>query len=282
MHNETVIFLHIPKTAGTTLHRIIDRQYRQEERHFIDRHDVGIEEFKSLSRARRAEIRMLRGHIPFGLHEYIPGPATYFTMLREPVERVISYYYFVRRDRRHYLHDYANARGTTLQRYVESRVSLQTDNFQTRIVSGIWTQVGFGECSEATLALAKRNLAEHFAVVGLTKRFDETLMLLKRRFAWRNVFYKRHNVTQGRPRQESLSAETLAVLREHNQLDLELYAYAQALFATQIREQGARFARAVRTFQNVNRLLHPLICAYWEARKVSVRTLLRKVFSVIR
>jgi hypothetical protein len=278
MHNESVIFLHIPKTAGTTLHRIIDRQYRPKVCYFVDRHNVGIEEFKNLSPERRAEIRMVRGHMPFGLHQYIPGRATYFTILREPVERVISYYYFVRREPEHYLHDYVISQGTTLQSYVESQVSLATDNFQTRIISGVWDQAGYGECSEAVLALAKRNLAEHFVVVGLTERFDETLMLLKRTFAWRNVFYKRHNVTQGRPRQESLSAETLAVLREHNQLDLELYAYAEALFAAQIREQGARFAREVRVFEIVNRWLQPLGHAYWEARKYSVRTFLRRMW----
>jgi len=53
----------------------------------------------------------------------------------------------------HYLHDYANTQGVTLQRYVESRASLQTDNFQTRLISGIWTDVGYGECDQETLAL---------------------------------------------------------------------------------------------------------------------------------
>jgi hypothetical protein len=276
MHNETVIFLHIPRTAGTTLHRIIDRQYRQEECHWIDRHNVGIEEFKNLPPARRAEIRMLRGHMPFGLHKYIPGPSTYFTLLRDPVERVVSYYYFVRRDPQHYLHDYALVQGMTLKRYIESQVSLATDNCQTRIISGVWDTLPHDECTEATLASAKRNLAEHFTVVGLTERFDETLMLLKQRFAWQNVFYQRQNVTWGRPGQESLPAETLAVVRERNQLDLRLYTYAEALFAAQIRNQGTRFAVATRRFQIANRWLKPLIRAYLEARKISVRTLLRE------
>jgi hypothetical protein len=279
MHDETAIFVHIPKTAGTTIHHIIDRQYPQHVRHWIKRHNIGVEEFKSQSPAYRAQLRMVRGHIPYGLHEYIPGPATYFTILRQPIERLVSYYYFVRREPEHYLHDYANTQGVTLQRYVESRASLQTDNFQTRLISGIWTEVGYGECDQETLALAKHNLAEHFAVVGLTDQFDETLLLLKHAFSWRNVFYRRQNVTQGRPRREMLSAETLAVLREHNQLDLDLYAYAKELFKSQVREQGASFALAVRTFQNVNRWIHPLLGAYWQARRISVRTWLQSLWA---
>jgi hypothetical protein len=275
MHNETVIYLHIPKTAGTTLHHIIDRQYEPAESHVIDRHDVGIEEFKGLSPVRRARIRMLRGHIPFGLHRYIPGPATYVTVLRDPIERLISYYYFVRGNPKHYLHDYALLRRMTLRRYVESRVSLATDNFQTRIISGAWTNVGYGECDEATLALAQRNLVQHFAVVGLAEQFDQTLLLLKRRFGWRNVFYSRRNVTQGRPPRDSLSQETLAVLRQHNRLDLELYRYAQALFAAQVRGEGARFASVAHTFHTVNRWAQPLLRSYSKAREFSLRVWLR-------
>jgi hypothetical protein len=277
MHNETAIFVHIPKTAGTTINRIIDRQYPAHARHWIKRHNVGVEEFRALSPTHRAELRLVRGHIPYGLHEYVHEPVAYFTILRQPIERLISYYYFVQREPEHYLHDYANTQGVTLQRYVESRVSLQTDNFQTRLISGIWTDVGYGECDQATLTLAKHNLAEHFAVVGLTERFDETLLLLQRAFAWRNVFYRRLNVTQGRPPRETLSAETLAVLQEHNRLDLELYTYAKELFRRKVREQGASFPLTVRTFQCANRWIHPLLDAYGQARRFSVRSWLRKL-----
>jgi hypothetical protein len=278
MHDETAIFIHIPKTGGTTLHRIIDRQYPPERRHWITRHDVGLEAFKRLPPACRANMRLVRGHIPFGVHAYIPGPATYFTILRQPIERVISYYYFVQREPEHYLYDYANTPGMTIQRYLEDRVSLQTDNFQTRLISGIWTDVGYGECDEATLALAKENLEKHFAVVGLTKRFDESLMLLKRTFGWGNVFYRWHNVTQGRPRRDTLPAETLAVLRAHNQLDLDLYAFAEVLLERQVHECGASFAWAVKWLQLANRWIMPLIDTCRRARTFSARTWLRSLW----
>ena len=275
MHNETAIFVHIPKTAGTTLNQIIGRQVPRQARYEIRRHDVGIQKFKELDRKRRADIRVLHGHIPYGLHKYIPGPATYFTLLRDPIERVLSYYYFVQREPDHYLYDYANTPGMTVKRYLQDHISLQTANFQTRLISGVWTDVGYGECDGSVLALAKKNLAERFAVIGLTERFDETLILLKRRFGWRNVYYGWHNVTRRRPHQESLPAETLAVLRAHNQLDLELYAHARELFERQIQEQGESFARAVQIFQRTNRWLSPPLTAYGQARRFSLRAWLR-------
>jgi hypothetical protein len=275
----TAIFVHIPKTAGTTLARIIDRQYPPRARLLLERHHEGVREFQALPKARRAEIRLLRGHIPYGLHVYCPRPTTYFTLLREPIDRLVSYYYFVQRQADHYLHDYANTPGMTLKRYVEDRVSLQMDNMQTRLLSGVWTDPGYDECDAKTLALAKRNLQEHFVVVGLTERFDETLLLLKRALGWHNVYYVQHNVTRGRPRRASLDAETLAVLQACNQLDIQLYEYAKALLADQIRAQGPTFARELWAFRLANRLAQPLTRAYWQIRRFSVRSWLKEKLS---
>jgi hypothetical protein len=277
MRDETAIFCHIPKTAGTTLQRIIERQYRPKMRHYIYHHDAGVEAFKALPTARRAALRMVRGHIPFGIHQYLPGPARYFTILRQPIERIISYYYFVQREPDHYLYDYSNTPGMTLRRYLEDQVSLQTDNYQTRLISGVWTDVGYGECDRSVLELAKENLAEHFAVVGLTKWFDQTLLLLQRTFGWNNIFYMRHNVTRGRPKREALPPETLDVIAAHNQLDLELYAFGAKLFRQQVQDQGPSFADAIKRFQIANRRIQPLLRAYWTVRTVSVRTWLRNL-----
>jgi hypothetical protein len=149
------------------------------------------------------------------------------------------------------------------------------DNMQTRLLSGVWTDLGFGECDEETLTLAKQNLRERFCVVGLTERFDETLLLLKRALGWRNVNYVRHNVTRGRPRRTSVDAETLSVLQASNQLDIQLYAYAKTLLADKIRAQGPSFSRELMAFRFSNDLLQPLGRAYWRVRRFSVRAWLK-------
>lgn len=281
MADETIIFVHIPRTAGTTLHTILDRQYRREQIYSTnptpDRPSASVDEFKRLSAAQIAQIRLLRGHLPFGLHEFIAGPSVYFTLLREPVERVISYYYYIRREPLHYLHDYTLMQGMTLKRCIESRVSLSTDNFQTRMLSGFWDQGAYGGCTHETLELAKENLRERFRVVGLTERFDETLLLLKKEFGWGNIFYVRQNVTHGRPEPSKLPPDALSTIRNDNQLDAELYQYAQTLFETQIQQQGASFSQELASFRQRNRLLQPLLRAYAEMRRYSVRASLRKL-----
>lgn len=252
---DTTIFLHIHKTAGTTLHRVIERQYRPEQiwtldgEHFLD-------DLLALSEAQRAHIRLLRGHMIFGLHEYMPGSTTYFTLLREPVERVISFFYFIRRNPHHYHFAPITSRDLNLKQFLELRQNNMMDNGQTRMLAGAQQyEYLVGECTPELLEAAKRNLRENFSVVGLMERFDETLLLLKQAYGWGNLRYVRQNVTGSRPLQADLPPATLDLVAECNQLDLELYEYASTLFEEQVQEQGPGFARQLRLFQAANRSL---------------------------
>jgi hypothetical protein len=275
----TAIFLHIHKTAGTTLHRIIERQYPPEEIHFLQGDDghAAIEEFKALSEEQRASIRMLKGHMAFGLHAWIPGPSTYFTILRDPIERVISDYYFILREPNHYLYDIVASENLGLQTFLERQIPVMLNDAQVRMISGVWGGPGFGECDRDTLELAKKNLCEHFAVVGITEKFDETLFLLKETFDWQNsIEYQHHNVTQNRPKKSDLGRETLRTIKEANQLDIELYAYAEKLFRTQIRRRGLLFGLRLKAFQLHNLFDRSVVPLYWQFRKVSIRTFIKK------
>jgi len=73
------------------------------------------------------------------------------------------------------------------------------------------------------LDVARRNLEEHFSVVGLSEHFDATLLMLKQAFDWHGIFYVRQNVNTDRPAVSSVSQATLDLIQEHNWLDVELY-----------------------------------------------------------
>jgi hypothetical protein len=247
---QAVIFLHIVKTAGTTIHRIIERNYQPEEMYWIGTDFRTFDHFTSMSDEGRAQIRVLRGHMVFGMHEHLPGTFTYFTLLRDPVERAISYYYFIRRTPEHHCHDLIVSNGMSLKEFVESGADILIVNGQTRVLAGgKWHD----ECTEEAVEAAKKNLREYFAVVGLVERFDETLYLLKRVFGWRGLYYTRQNVGTNRPEIDELTPATLDAVVRANQLDVQLYQYAAQLFEEQIRQQNALFSLEVRLFRLVNR-----------------------------
>jgi hypothetical protein len=247
-----VFFLHLPRTAGTTLARVIDRQYTSEA--ILPLYDSSTgEEIGRIPPDRLDSMRAVVGHFYFGAHRFLARPFVYVTVLRDPVDRVISHYYFVRGDSTHYLHQ--AARRMSLIDYVISCDLAEPNNDQTRLLCGQYEGSVPDRCTEAMLPLAKRNLREYFAVVGLTEDFDRALILMKRILGWSNPFYLRQNVTPGRLRKDDLGDETLDVIETYNRLDIELYRYAGDLLQEQIRQQGDPFERELRTFRRLNALL---------------------------
>ena len=265
-----VIFLHIGKTAGTTLATILARYYTAQETFEIypKRYYETVETLTSLPAGRRAEIRLLQAHAAFGVHEYLPAPATYITMFREPIDRVVSLYYFARRVPKHYLHQPIVGVNLDIERFVSSGLSWEMDNGQLRVVTGHIHDIEIGGCTRALLDEAKRNLTQHFSVVGLSGRFDESVLLTKRRLAWKGFpVYRKQNVTAGRPTTERLSKSALAAIRKHNELDEELYEWVSARF------QREWEAEALDTQLSAFRVLNAAYHSYREARGMAGRLL---------
>src|SRR5438128_12090457 len=80
---EALIFLHIPKTAGTTLNRIIDWQYNPVSIFTVDPHRIRatVARFKTFSEQRRRRFRVVRGHLRYGIHEFVAKVTTYMTLM---------------------------------------------------------------------------------------------------------------------------------------------------------------------------------------------------------
>jgi hypothetical protein len=221
---KAVIFLHLPKCAGTTLNRIIEWEYNPMRVFSIDP-IFFVWSYKKLNRwpaERLARMQVFKGHMPLGIHRRLPQPSTYITFLRDPVERVISAYYFARNYVLHPKHRWMSK--MTLEEYV--RVS-PNHNVQSKFISG---RHHAGDCGEETLDAAKENLLRYFSLVGLTERFDEGLALLKIMFGWEIAKYAKFNVTKNRLKKASLPPSTVELITERNKYDVALYEFAVPIF----------------------------------------------------
>jgi hypothetical protein len=125
----------------------------------------------------------------FGLHRYIRRPAEYITMLRHPVKRIVSHYEYVRRTRAHYLHRTVVDGRIPLEEYVTAGLSPELNDGQLRILCGMEDAVTlpYGGVVDDMLESAKRDLRNEFAAVGITERFNESLLLFQRVLGWGSV-----------------------------------------------------------------------------------------------
>jgi hypothetical protein len=223
-----VIFPHVSKTAGTTLRRILEGQYGRDAVFKVDGYRLreSVDRLRQLPADEARAIRAAMGHMPFGLHAVLPGPCTYVTLVRDPVERLISHYYYSKQVPRAPHHTMVTSERLSLKDYVESssRAYLM-NNGQTRIL-GCDISAWHRPTSPDMLDAAKRNIEEHFAVVGVTERFDESLLLMKAALGWNWPLYVRQRVTENRPQKEDIPADVVEAIAERNQLDAELHRYA--------------------------------------------------------
>ena len=249
--NRCIVFLHIPKTGGVTLRRALKWKYPSRML-YEETLSKPLEALDQVPLSERERARVVSGHLHYGVHEYIPRECEYITVLREPVARVVSSYHYILGHSKHWLHADLMRASDPLEELL--RIDPSVDNHQTRMVSGR----GGGEIASRTakplgsdaLEQAKRNL-ERFLVVGLTERFDETFILLRRALGWRLPYYVTANVASG-PKPMTESAREL--IRERNQLDLELYRFADELLSAAVAEQGPSFPREVAAFKAWNRV----------------------------
>lgn len=255
VQSPTVIFLHIPKTAGSTLHQIIRRQYPARAIYHMGSSPDSQRNFQTLPEAERARIRLLMGHFEMGIDEYLPQPTTYFTMLRHPVARAISYFAHVRRDPDHYCHQLVHAGQMNLDAFIQSGADVMLDNGQTRMLAGVLYATPFGQLTPDILEQAKRNLQSRFVFAGLTEQFDQALLLMRHFFGWRNLYYTRRNVSADK---SSPAPETLALIQSVSQLDLALYDFAADLLVQQIAQLEPAFSQQLADFRRRNRHFGPI------------------------
>jgi len=275
---ETIIFLHLPKCGGTTLNRIIEWEYPPLRVFSVDPSFFRWSYYRMTrwSARRLARIRVFKGHMPFGLHERLPQPATYITVLRDPVDRAVSEYYYALSRPVHPQH--RMMKSMTIDQYVSTTPHT---NVQTKLTAGEYSGYDFlaGECTEKTLETACRNLKDHFSIVGLTERFDETLALTKLTLGWKVRHYADFNVTRGRPAKDRISPQVREIIAQRYHFDMKLYDHATALFESALEQHREAIGKELEAIREA-KALSPLESAYYRMAS-AIRKAICRVHSAL-
>ena len=244
-----LIFVHIPRAAGQTLNSIIGRCYRPSE---VFTYGGPVGQPIAISSLDTSELRVVKGHIPFGIDEQLHVPTTYVTFLREPVARVLSLHRYIGENPRHPLH--GSVGSMSLGEFVTSEIDdVEVANGQTRQLSGLPDHAPGPQMLES----AKHHLTTEFVAVGVTERFDESLLVLRHAVGWPIPLYRARNATTAA--RSRLAPEVRRLIESRNALDLELYRFANELLDEQVAEEGSLFPLRLVAFRALNgasRLYH--------------------------
>src|SRR5262249_25272292 len=94
--DDTVFYLHVPKTAGSTLADILDAKFDSA----VIFHSHLLNDLMKLSVHNLAAYRFIHGHFPYTVvNNLLQKRFVGITMLRNPIDRVISQFAHIRRAR---------------------------------------------------------------------------------------------------------------------------------------------------------------------------------------
>ncbi len=226
---QQMVFIHIPKCGGNSFGQVFraishfqgrsvlslsgsQHNYRTEGDflHDIERHDQQLESFN-----------IIYGHFPYSSVCDVFSKAQIFTILRHPIERLISAYYYVNRELTE-----PDPDGLLSLMKTEGILNhgAATDNIQVRMLC---SQPGFnGNCTNEMLDEAKYNLESKFKMFGLVDSLNQFLIDFVSQCAAPPIVYKAANTNPQRP-DISESSSMGEIAAEYNRFDLNLYQWAE-------------------------------------------------------
>jgi hypothetical protein len=225
-----IAFIHIRKTAGSTLLDAISRNYSLDQHLLIDGRPHNREAaIRSLAGLNRKPVRFVYGHVGFGIAKYLPSDFSMITILREPTERVLSQYYFLR------------GRKKSPEAYYQKHsleyalsdpgVNHYFSNAQTRVLSSVEVQISqksATDMGQRDLRTALANL-KRFSLVGFTEEFNSMLAELSARFRLKTDEFTVQKRNRSRPPMAEIPRRTRQLIARANELDQELYAAARKM-----------------------------------------------------
>jgi hypothetical protein len=263
-----IVFHHIRKTAGTSLTDVLKRQLADMDRHNAwaphshghpPTRDVGgwyANLWRALGGYGRARLGCVCSHSANYLLPLVDQPVVAISLVREPVDRVLSRYHFSKRkvgaaDRPQGKSPFRQIIGSTslegiYERYAndssamspEHRAFAQFFNGQARSLLDPLvdtSELAFTAGPPPEADMWRRHLAEavaSYAWIGVQDRFDEFVAGLCEGFGWQLAEQPRAKVNAHRPQNSRRDIENAEMIRSFNWLDEELYRQCAGAFSS--------------------------------------------------
>lgn len=228
-----VVFDHLPKCGGTSINNYLQSAFPKKYTFAMNGVSVqkSVEEFKKFSQKKRYKIKLIYGHLANELFDLAHPDAVLATVLREPVDRIISHYYYVKRRQSHYLYKKVKEQNIQLDEYCYHNLSPELENWYVTHFTGL----SISEVQKnptKSVDIAFKNITEKYHVIGFLNDIPLFINELKRYANIKTQFKNKIvNKTNGRIGIEEVDKFTIEKIAKKNLLDIELF---KRLYETKI------------------------------------------------
>ncbi|MEO9459483.1 MAG: sulfotransferase family 2 domain-containing protein [Sulfitobacter sp.] len=223
-NDEALVFLHLPKTGGRSLVEVINANIpRAKIFPYVEWNKI----VDNISKQK--DYYHFRGHLFYEIGNIINRPVKYITMMRNPIDRIVSQYRFICRTPDH--KRYNKVKDMSFREFISEKGNHRC---YIRFLTYVPRQTGSLPYSDemipqknrrSAVELAKERL-DGFEFVGITEKFSESLDVFSGRFGWpKPGILPRNNASPDYDRIE-LTSSDIRLIQEYSADDIEIYDYA--------------------------------------------------------
>lgn len=225
------LFDHLPKCAGSSLNQYLQKQYLRRKTYSIDAQnmDGSIARFMAMSESKRHSYDLIKGHRAHELLDYAHPDCLKITVFRDPVDRIVSHYYYVKQQERHPLHDFAITADMTLAHYVKEGDSEELRNWYTSHFTGL-NEGDIGCAPKKSQDEAFDIVTTKYDIIGFLDDFQSFVKELKIAAGYTDDYVdSRVNVTRVRPVLSQVAESDKDAVMQANAVDIHLYDQLKSL-----------------------------------------------------
>lgn len=218
-----ILFDHLPKCGGSSLNAYLEKQYLNRKIYSINSKNIrgSLDNFISLSVDTRNKYDLVKGHSAHKLINYVHPESIKVTVLRDPIDRTISLFFYIKRRSSHYLH--SKISELNLDEFAESEWNVKFRNWYTAHFSGIDVSVA-EQNPEKSITRAVEVLLSRYHIIGFLDDFTSFTERLREEAKFRRPYDNEfRNVTTNRPTIADIPKSTIKNIEEINQLDMDFY-----------------------------------------------------------
>lgn len=247
---DQLYFLHLAKTGGRSLEDFLKKHFTSQETIRIDVEHGYPENIPSYV---FNNYRLYSGHLGYHFVNLFPQNRKPFwiTMLRNPVERVVSHYYFFRNmqpvNKGHiaYQHQVLASKLSLLDFVESSEMVNLVSNYQfNNLLDSKMNLIDAAETKSPlntgflskSIKLVKDRLKDECMFFGITEHYSISLALICYTFNWEmpTQTLPKLNVTPDKPATNHLAQEAIEAIKKKLEFDLEIYNFACELFEQRV------------------------------------------------
>jgi len=223
------LFLHIKKTAGSSIVEYARQYYSSVISHG---------DFMYCKPEELNDIQFISGHFGYEFAKYYIARRYSFVFLRDPVERVLSFYYYCRSGNPNDFKAYRVARENKLEQFLA--LGFADNHIRNKIVNNQAWQIARGnvhgktrhrrDFDDSEIQELAINHLDDFSYIGFTETFKEDCdNIIKALGMPIPKLRKKTNVNYERPGRKDISSTTLEIIQEITQIDKIIYDEAWSM-----------------------------------------------------